>query len=267
MLLITSTLGPSNRYPNVEVMKKTLEAFLHSIDNQTRKNVRVFIACHDVPIESKYDFIEWGSVAVDDDQSYERTMTWIALPDMVSTEGLWKPQPFDYGITDMSRKTYHGAIMAGRWAIANGLKEFWMLRMDSDDLLANDMVAYLEALDVERPEIKAVYNRNCHMIDYRSKIMAEHSYPYSTTCNAMKMKVEEDGSIKNLYYHCRDHTKFMSDVHRDEIPSIERDWELCITTNNGNSLSGRPMIEREKYNRIIKINRDLEERYGLRSIL
>jgi len=248
-------------------MRNTLEAFLHSIDNQTSKNVRVFIACHDVPVGLNHGFVEWCSVAVDDDPNHERTLVWTALPDMVTTEGLQESQSFDCGITDMSRKTFHGAVMAGRWAVGKGLKEFWMLRMDSDDLLANDMVAYLESLDNERPEIRAVYNRNCHMIDFKSKVMAEHAYPYSTTCNTMKMRIEDDGSIKNLYYHCRDHTKFMSDVHRDGIPSVERDWELCITTNNGNSLSGRPMIERERYNRIIKINRDLEERYGLRAIL
>jgi hypothetical protein len=162
----------------------------------------------------------------------------------------------------MGRKTYNSVYEAGRWAYKNGRSEFWMLRMDSDDLLWNGMVGFLNALSPGR--VRAVYNRNCHMYDPRFNEIAVHNYPYSTTCNALWFQMTRDGVFApGWFYHCDDHTRFMGRVRKDRIPFLEVDYTLCIVTNSGNHISNRPEIDLEKNVRKIPYSQSLVKRYGL----
>jgi hypothetical protein len=166
----------------------------------------------------------------------------------------------------MGRKTINSVIEAGKWAAEHSVTEFWMLRMDSDDLLWNGMVEYLNRVVPLNTE--AVYNRKCHMIDARTGRMAVHSYHSSTTCNALHYRIGQDGFLyPNWFYHCRDHTIFASDVYRDGFRTKEMDFTLCITTNSGNHISNRPPVEQEKYNRMVEVGKPLMDRYGLDACL
>ncbi len=258
MILVVSTLGAINRYPNQEMMEKTFRGFLESLNKQTNKSFRLFLACHDIPRGFDYNFIEWCSVQIDID--CKKTKFWAKPPEKVFSYGELVIGNYDSLITDMSRKTIYSTVLAGRWAYHNNLKEFWMLRMDSDDLLAKDSIEKI--IEADQMGYEAVYTRRCHMFDVKTKKIAIHQYPYSLTCNAIKMRIDGD-HIERWYYLCRDHTKFFSDVKRDNIKAKEIDNMLCITTNSGNSISGRGDVETEKYNTIVECTEELIERYGL----
>ena len=258
MLLIVSTFGATNRYLDQLMMRKTFGAFLNSLDRQTNKNFRLFLAYHDRPEGFDRPWIEWCSMMVDPE--CEQTRFWEKLPETMVDEGMTSIASYGPKITDMSRKTFHAVIRAGRWAYQNRLNEFWMLRMDSDDLLAKDMVRTIEGLD--HSGVEAIYNRRCHMYDLQLGKIGEHNYPYSTTCNAIKMRF--DGQVlPRWYYHCMDHTRFMGDVQRDKIPFREVDWAFCIVTNSGNTISERPVLGKHKYTKQISLTNDLKGRYGL----
>ncbi len=262
MILITSTFGATNAYPDHDMMVKTLKAFLNSLDRQTNKNFRLFLACHDKVVGIDYPWMEWCSMMVD--VECKQTRYWAKFPASIKDEGVVEIGSYGSKMSDMSRKTYHGMIRAGRWAWQNGLKEFWILRMDSDDLLARDTVETLEKLDKES-YIEAVYNRKCHMFDVHTREVGEHRYPYSTTCNAIKMRFDGE-KLPRWYYHCTDHTLFMRHVSKDGIPHLELDWTLCIVTNSGNHISSRPTLKQHQHTYPIELTKDISERYGLESL-
>lgn len=258
MILITSTFGATKKYPDQEMMKRTLRAFLESLNRQTNKEFRLFLACHDIPDGFEYPFVEWCSMQVDPE--CEHTKYWEKVPESMTDEGITAIDEYGSKMTDMSRKSWHGAVRAGRWAWQNRIRNFWILRMDSDDLLAKDMVQTL--LDLGQRGVEAIYNRRCHIFDPKTKEIGEHNYPYSTTCNALRLRLEGD-YLPRWFYHCRDHTKFMGDVRRDNIPFREVNWTLCIVTNSGNSISERPTLKNHEHTKPIPLTQELIDRYGL----
>jgi hypothetical protein len=263
MLMITSTLGATDKYPDKSMMETTLLAFLRSVDRQTCRNFRVFLACHDVPVGVPYyPWLEWCSVSVDG--STEQTWTWESLPKNVDDSGVSVAKSYGQKITDMSRKTFHASVMAGRYAAKAGLSEFWTLRMDSDDLLARDVVAMIEQLD--RTGVEAVWSRKAHMFDVKERKIGEYKFNGSLTCNAIKMKFL-GRALPRWFYHCDDHTNFARRVRMDHIKNVERDFTLCVLTNSGNSISGRPDIRREQCARVITLHSELVEKYGLGPLL
>ncbi len=257
--LIISSFGPTKNYPDQEMMKKTLSAFITSLQRQTDRNFKLFISCHDVP-KGKWindSRIEWCSLMCDEEMDF-------TLVPKIGDPPEYEKLPYHSKMQDMTRKTMNSALQAGLWAKRQNLSGFWMLRMDSDDLLAKDMVETLNSQDPDK--IGAVFNRRCHIFDTRSKEIGIYDYAYPTTCNAMWMKIE-DGKIPNWFYLCTDHTRFNLDLRRDKIPFQEIDWSLCITSNSGNTISGRGRIEENTEARITKIEltERLIERYGLDS--
>ena len=261
MVLIVTSFGATKNYPDKEMMKKTFNAFLNSLRRQTNKNFKLFISHHDRPWVSRHDdFIVWCDVA----DGMEATCVPKKLPEKPIETIEFQSVPYNCKMTDMSRKTYNSVIWAGKYAFQHNLDKFWMLRMDSDDMLAKDMVERLNSLDTE--EIKAIYNRQCHIFDVKNKEIAEQYLLYSSTCNALFMEIKGD-ELPNWYYHCNDHTKFASMVIQDDIPSEEWDWTLCISTNSGNHISDRTGIGSYDNIRKVKLTEDLIDRYGLKSIL
>jgi len=266
MVLIVTSFGATKNYPDPEMMRQTLAAFLGSLDAQTDKSFRLFVSCHDHPgPEFNRPWAEWHSIAVPGDDTFDKARIPVHFPSSAGEEVEYRVACSDGKLTDMGRKTFNSVIEAGRWAHRNGLREFWMLRMDSDDLLWRAMVEYLHLL---QEPFRAVYNRKCHMIDYRLREMAVHDFPASTTVNALRYRLTVSGVFDlDWYYHCRDHTTFARTVREDNIPYLEKDFTLCIVTNSGNSISGRPEIDKEKNVQKIAITPALAERYGLDAYL
>jgi hypothetical protein len=258
LTLIVSTFGATRHYPDQEMMRRTLRGFFESLNRQTRKEFMLFLACHDIPEGFDYPFVNWCSMQTDPE--CQKTMYWEKPPELITDDGVIRTGDYDSKITDMSRKTYRSIVRAGRWAWENKIKEFWLLRMDSDDLLAKDMIRTLQELDEHG--IEAVFNRRCHMYDPKTKEIGEHLYPYSTTCNALRMKFEGN-YLPRWYFHCHDHSKFMSRVKNENIPCREIDWSLCIITNSGNSISERPTLRDHVHTRPIPLTEELIDRYGL----
>jgi hypothetical protein len=260
-VLIVTSFGATKNYPDKEMMKITLTGFLNSLRRQTDGNYMLFISCHDRPDFCGDDLrVVWSSLACD--EGYDGGRTYTRPPGNLDDPGEYEDLPYDCKMTDMSRKTLNSTIEAARWAYRNGLKAFWMLRMDSDDLLARDHIAFLNSLNPNKT--RAIYNRKCHIYDPREKEIGIYDYSSSTTCNALYM--EFDGNRLPLwYYHNNDHTTFMRSVKKDGIPGNEVDWILCILTNSGNSISGRGRIEDTKEARVTKLSLsgDLIDRYGL----
>jgi len=264
-VMIVTSFGATHRYPDQDMMRLTFRAFLNSIRNQTGKDLRLFISHHDKPkgVDCDDPFIYWCPVSGSPD--HQKTLVPRNYPktpmDLIDVDTL------DYGIsmTDMSRKTYNSVMWAGKYAYRERLSSFWMLRMDSDDLLANDMVALLH--DAQRQGLRAIYNRTCHMFDPKRREIAIYAYPYSTTCNALFYELKGDQFIPDWYYHCNDHTSFASMVQKDGIVHREIDFTFCIVTNSGNSISERPEIAREKNTVKIALTESLIKRYGLESLL
>lgn len=259
MVLIISTFGPMNQYRDKEMMKKTLNGFLRSLDRQTSNDFRCFIACHNIPDwVPEYPWLEWCSVMIDKECSL--TSEWVELPKDAIDPGKQEIKPFDCPMTDMSRKTYHAAICAGRWAYRQGFRSAWMLRVDSDDLLAKDLVEQI--LEADRSGYEAIFSRLAYMVDMQSGEVGIHKYPYSLTVNAIKI-ILDGPKIDRWFYLCRDHTKFASDVARDHIRALELPWLLCIATNSGNHISGRPRIEDHPHTKKIILRNYLVDLYGL----
>jgi len=260
MILVISKLGAINQYPDQKMMGKTLGAFLRSLERQTDKQFRLFMACHDIPEGFDYPWLEWSSLRAD--LGCKETNYWKRLPLNLDDPG--EKAFYSYGSKsiDSGRKAIHGAIVAGQWAYRNKLKDFWMLRMDSDDMLARRMIETIHALG--RQGFGAIYNQRCHIFDAKTREVGEYNYISSTTSNAIRMRIE--GNVLNHWlYLCRNHTKFKSDVRRDKIKAKEVDWTYCITTNSGNSISGRPTLMHERRARKIGMTKELSDRYGLRS--
>jgi hypothetical protein len=265
MVLIVSTFGATKNYPDREMMCRTFAAFLGSLRRQTGPQFHLFISYHDRPdVPADDPWIHWCPVVCGDD--LDAALVLKEIP-KTAKEGAEKvPAAGNGKNTDMGRKTYNSVYEAGRWAFGVGLKGFWMLRMDSDDLLWTEMVQFLNEVDTRK--IRAVYNRNCHMFDPKLQELAVHNYPYSTTCNALWFEMDEVGAFRpDWFYHCDDHTLFMRRVREDRIPFREVDDTLCIVTNSGNHISNRPEIDREKNVRKITTSKELVERYGLDALL
>jgi hypothetical protein len=263
MVLIITSFGATKNYPDQAMMEKTFGMFLGSLRAQTDKDFVVFISHHDHPGERFNEpWIEWRSIAVPGDATFDKALVPAELPQSPRDSVRYEEVCCGGKNKDMGRKTINSAIEAGRWAAKHDVADFWMLRMDSDDLLWNGMVEYLNR--VVQPNTEAVYNRKSHMIDARTGRMAVHSYPYSTTCNALRYRIGKDGFLyPNWFYHCRDHTTFAGTSYRDGFHTKEVDFTLCITTNSGNHISNRPPVEQEQYNRMVEAGKPLLERYGL----
>ncbi len=262
MVLIITSFGATKNYPDRSMMRKTLGAFLNSLKRQTDKNFTLFISHHDKPEIDGIDepWIRWCSVACDED--YESTLIPSWYPETLSDGIEYKKVSYESKIMDMGRKTYHSTIQAGLWAHKNKLNSFWMLRMDSDDLLGKDVVERIN--DQDPRQVSAIYNRRCHIFDPRLKQIGRYEYRYPTTCNALHMRIEGD-RLKHWFYHCDDHTRFVNRVQKDGIACREMDWNLCILANTGNSISGRGEIEQNTEAKITKISLTEEwvDRYGL----
>lgn len=258
MILIISKLGAFRQYPDQKMMRKTLGGFLRSLDRQTDRRFRLFVACHDIPEGFSYPWVEWCSMMAD--LECNETNYWERLPNSLDDPVRRINYPYGQKIADSARKTAHSAIMAGKWAHHNGLKDFWMLRMDSDDMLSKDTIETI--LKLGDQGYKAIYNRYCHIFDARTNEIGEYRYRFSTTCNALKMRIEGN-ALPRWYYLCRNHTKFMDDVRNDKIKAKEVDWTYCIVTNSGNSISGRPTLTKEKWAKKIEMTKELADRYGL----
>jgi hypothetical protein len=260
MVIIISTVGATRMYQDRVMFQRTFSAFLHSLRRQTDQNFRLILTGHDRPqglcIEERFATF----YTLDADGSCELTNELVDAPTDMCGEASWRRVPYGRTIEDMSRKTKAACLLAGIHARSHRLPSFWMLRMDSDDLLAKDVVANLNATDPVKT--RAVYSRTCHMYDPRRKELAEHRYPSSLTCNAIWVSAEGSAYPK-LYYHFNDHTTFWQNVKRDGIPSEERDWQLCITTNSQNSISGRPELSAEQYVKQVEVTPEVVERYGL----
>jgi hypothetical protein len=263
VVLIVTSFGATHNYPDQEMMRKTLGMLLDSLRAQTDKEFVVFISHHDHPGEKFNEpWIEWRSIAIPGDSTFDKALVPAEFPQAPGDAVEYKAACSGGKNTDMGRKTINSAIEAGKWALNQGLSEFWMLRMDSDDLLWNGMVEFLNRH--ARSNLEAVYNRKCHMLDMRTGKMAVHSYPFSTTCNSLRYRIRRDGFIyPNWFYHCRDHTTFAKSAMRDGFYTKEVDFTLCITTNSGNSISNRPPIEQENHNRMVNAEIPLLERYGI----
>lgn len=261
MVLIITSFGPTKNYPDQEMMRRTFAAFLGSLRRQTDQRFRLFISYHDRPdVPSDDPWIRWCPMACGD--NLDTALVLKEMPKSAREDAEKIPASGSGKTADMSRKTINSAYEAGRWAFEMGRKGFWMLRMDSDDLLWDGMVQFLNGLDTR--EVRAVYNRNCHMFDPRLRELAVHNYPFSTTANALWYEMDADGSFRpDWFYHCDDHTQFMQRIRQDGIPFIERDDTLCIVTNSGNHISNRPEIDKEMNVQKIAITPDLAERYGL----
>lgn len=261
-VLIVSTFGATKNYPDQEMMKKTLDLFLNSLKRQTDPGWRLFISCHDRPAwVQEEERVHWCSVACE--ETNEMTLIPVWYPKTLTEPIEYKRVSYEAKITDMGRKTYNSVIQAGHWAYRNSIRRFWMLRMDSDDLLAKDHVATLH--QVGQMGAKAVYNKTCHMWDPKRGEIAIHRYPYSTTCNALLMEIHGESMRPDWFYHCDDHTRFAGRVIRDMIPSREVDYSLCIITNSGNTISGRPEIVKERFIEKIPLTGEIRDRYGIGS--
>jgi hypothetical protein len=264
VVLIITSFGATKNYPNPEMMRRTFGAFLESLRRQTDPRFHLFISHHDRPdIPAGDPWIHWCSVSID--ANHQGAVVPAALPKTAKDAVEWKRVCCGGKNTDMGRKTINSAYEAGRWAFGVGLKGFWMLRMDSDDLLWEGAVEYLHSLP---PAIRAVYSRRCHLIDFRLGEMGEQVLPYSATCNALRYSLSDSGVFDpEWFYHCRDHTTFIRTVHEDGIPAAEKDCMLCIATNSGNHISARPGIAGELNASRIPGTPDLAERYGLDAYL
>lgn len=263
-VLIISSLGATKNYPDQEMLRQSFGAFLNSLRRQSDKDFCLFLSYHDRPdVFSDDQFIFWCPVSGDKNQ--DTTVTPIRLPSKLSDPGDYQTLPYDCKITDMGRKTWTSMIEAIRWANGHDMKEFWVLRMDSDDLLSQDMIHQLHRL--QQAGVQAVYNRTCHMFDPKRKEIAVHKYPYSTTCNALLFRIVDQEYVRpNWFYLCTDHTLFVRHVRNDRIPFVEINYTLCILTNTGNSISGRPEIDKEKNVTKILLTNELRDRYGLNGL-
>lgn len=261
-VLIISTFGATKNYPDQEMMKKTFGAFLNSLARQTDKDFKLFLSCHDKPDMKgiDHDWIEWRQISGDKDN--DMTLAPSRPPNTAIDAIGHVKMPYGSKLIDMGRKTLNSAIEAGMWAFNHGLPEFWMLRMDSDDLLAKDFIETIHSED--KNGLGAVFNNRCHIYDPKLKEIGIYDYPYSTTCNAIKIRIKGN-EIINWYYLCTDHTLFGAHLRRDRIPYKNIDWTLCITSNTGNTISGRGRIEENREAKIMKIDltEDLINRYGL----
>lgn len=260
MVLIITSFGATKNYPDQEMMRRTFSAFLESLRRQTDQRFQLFISHHDRPdVPADDPWIHWCSMACGD--NLDTALVLKEIPKSAKEDAEKAPAAGSGKSADMSRKTFNSVYEAGRWAFGVGCKDFWMLRMDSDDLLWGGAVEYLHSLP---PATRAVYSRRCHLIDFRLGEMGEQVLPYSATCNALRYSLSDSGVFEpEWFYHCRDHTTFMHTVHEDGIPAAEKDCMLCITTNSGNHISARPGIAGELNANKVPITPDLTERYGI----
>jgi hypothetical protein len=264
MILIFSAFGPTKNYPDQKTMEKTLRAFVDSVTRQTDRRFKLFLVGHDKPKFSETDDVLWHSLSCEGDP--DATLVPETLPKKVSDPLRYVSVPGNGKMGDMSRKVQYGTIRAVQWAYQNEIKEFWMMRMDSDDLLAIDTVAMIHTLD--KMGIRAVFNRTCHMFDMKTKQIAIHHYPYSNTPNALKFKINDDQILTpDWFYLCMNHTLFPGRVRRDGIPCRELDFMYCITTNTGNSISGRPTLSKVEQTREVPLTQDLIDRYGIEKLI
>ncbi len=264
MILIFSAFGATANYPDQGVMRKTLAAFIDSLMAQTDQGFRLFLVGHDKPALPESDHILWHSISCGED--HDAALVPKVLPRAVHDPLEYEPAPGKGKMGDMSRKVEHGIIQAVLWAHQNRVKEFWLMRMDSDDLLACDTVRKIHDLDARG--IKAVFNRTCHMFDIRTGQIAVHRYPCSNTPNALKYQIGEDGvPTPDWYYLNMNHTLFNQRVRKDRIPYAEIDFTYCIVTNTGNSISGRPTLSKVEHNSEIPLTDELVKRYSIGGLL
>jgi hypothetical protein len=263
MILIFSSLGARRMYPDQEMMEKTFGGFINSLRRQTDSNFKLFLSYHDRPKAKADDrFIEWCSMAQESDAKTAFTRIPLKRPSAVDEDIFYQFVLYEGGEDDLSQKLENSVIEAVRWAYKQGLMDFWLLRMDSDDLLARNTIEKIHGL--EKNGARSVYNMTCHMFDPKKKEVAIHRYPYSTTCHALKFKIGDDKKLSpDWFYMNYDHSLFKSRTAKDFIPSHNLDFAYCILTNTGNNLSGRLPVNKERFTQKIGITDELVDRYGL----
>jgi hypothetical protein len=261
MILIYSGVGATKMYKDPGMMRRTLNGFLNSLERQTDKEFRLFLSYHDFPpVDFGHEFIEWCPMTVDPECNWTKVVS--KLPTKMMDSLSHELVPYGSPIDDLSRKTVNSITEAFLWAWRNGLKEFWLMRMDSDDLMARDTVERIHSFD--KMGIRAAYNRKCHVFDPRMKEIGVYNYPFSTTANALKFHVDGGGRPEPRWFYMDiEHCEFVSQVQKDHIRSVELDNVYCILTNTGNNLSDRPAIENEKRATKISMTQELVDRYGL----
>jgi len=242
---------------------------MNSLLNQTDKNFRLFLACHnlpEMPIDTRLPitFCEANIEGKIDTTLVLADYENIDIFNLDLSTIHFDLKPFDCPMTDMSRKTILASFSAIRYAIRMGVKEFWMLRMDSDDFLGKDIIEQLNKIDTKK--FQGIWNRKCHMLDISTDKFGIAIHPYSTTTAAVHFKIDFENKIINLPWHflAYNHTKLFSRMNDFKIKTKEIDWTMTISCNSGNHISGRPTIQKEGFfKELIPLTPELRDRYGL----
>lgn len=269
MILIVTSFGATVNYKNMDMTRKTLDAYLTTLSRQTNPDLRLFISYHDMPtgLKTDYPFVQWCCVAHDPEHPNFHQTKAAVLPEQRKAPRFgyeYKTMSFEGISEDMSRKIRNSMVCAINWARTNNLKKFWMMSVDSDDLIAIDTVARVHAQ--EQKGARAVFSRAAHMFDPRLKEIAVRRYPDPVKCSAILLEVNGD-SIPNWQYLNNDHTFFLDELKSDKIPYSEIEFTFCILTNTGNNISGRPEIAKERNIQRIILTPDLIARYSLDRLL
>lgn len=265
MILFVTSFGATVNYKDPNMMRKTLDAYLTTLSRQTDQDLRLFISYHDMPtgLKTDYPFIQWCCVAQDPEHpDFHKTVVPLLPPDRKSPKFFcdFKVMSWEGIGDDMSRKIRNSMVSAINWARANNKKKFWMVSVDSDDLVAIDTVSRIH--EQEKKGARAVFSRIAHMFDPRLKEMAIRKYPDPVKCSAILLEVDGD-SIPHWQFLNNDHTLFLNELKTDRIPYAEIALTFCILTNTGNNISNRPEIAKEHAIQRVALTEELIARYSL----
>lgn len=256
MVCIITSIGATKVYRNYDWFIRTLRGFIVSLLRQTNPHWRLFVGCHDIPPGIPSDpRISWVSLRCD--RGCDSTLELASLPQSPSDPIVYERKPYNHRLVDMGRKHHAATIAAGQLAAMEGWETFWLLRVDADDLMADDLVEQIENADGD-----AVYSFKCYIYDPINKELGFYDYRYPITCIGAKLRFD-NGVLPHWFALCRDHTTFLR--YSPDWRYVELDRPICIICNTGNHISGRGRILENREARVtpIPLTAELKERYGI----
>jgi len=272
VIFIYSMVYPTWAYTYPDTFRVVFNTFLEALYRQTSQEFVLFLGYYDHPPID----VDLGERLVLVQSPIDRQPVLPPYPDrellnrmrvLPETE---KVLNFKYKLDgrkiDKLNKYIRCMWSAGMWAMQQGLDSFWLMRLDSDDILRRDIVAKINGLP---PNVGAFYSRRAYILDVANCEFGVYDYRFPIASHAVRCYVV-DGRIKNWFLGTVNHTKFDKKACEVGLNCVEEDFAVTILTNTGDNTSYKTTLDswpNAAWCRPLTLSEDIIGDFNLRNII
>jgi len=241
MIVFISAFGATWAYDNKDIALELLEMFLQSLRNQTSKDFRLVISVHDRPDAlTRDDFVMVDSIQVENKKEF--TFFPYQLPHSAKDEVVYETLLFQKGIMDCYRKWVNSTIAAIKWGFREGIRDFWIVRVDADDFIRKDTVELIEKAEADG--FNAIYANKCYLFENETGMVAKLDFKMPVSFFGYKIHLNENGIVSPaMYLLCHDHAKFLTRAKDYDLKFTDLDYCLMRTCSGMNHITDNLSID------------------------